>query len=252
MKKVVVVLLALAALAVPTAAAAHPLGNFPVNRYREVVPPERLVSTERWGPDWPETVNTLALTESGGRTPITLTVPYPSKDARDPALKPGLQGGMEPGVRATGVRRGGAWENVGLLCAGARMRPALTRRGPGAVDADDLVCKARQAAIGPAAGIAIIPARGVERLALERVDPRNTSRTCSACGHCDKANRKSQSKFLCLECGRELNADWNAALNIAARGEVTRPMDGTRLTHGTLRSCALVSPLSKPPACVGG
>lgn len=75
------------------------------------------------------------------------------------------------------------------------------------------------------------------------VDPRNTSRTCSVCGYCDKANRKSQSRFLCLECGREMNADLNAALNIAARGAVTRPMDGT--IHS-------VSPLSKPPALAGG
>ena len=39
------------------------------------------------------------------------------------------------------------------------------------------------------------------------VDPRNTSRTCSKCGHCEKANRKSQAKFLCLSCGFETNAD---------------------------------------------
>jgi IS605 OrfB family transposase len=32
---------------------------------------------------------------------------------------------------------------------------------------------------------------------LGLVDPRNTSRTCSACGHCEKANRKSQAEFLC-------------------------------------------------------
>jgi putative transposase len=30
------------------------------------------------------------------------------------------------------------------------------------------------------------------------VDPRNTSRTCSGCGHCEKANRKSQAQFFCL------------------------------------------------------
>ncbi len=28
--------------------------------YREVTPPERLVHTESWGGDWPETLNTLA------------------------------------------------------------------------------------------------------------------------------------------------------------------------------------------------
>ena len=33
-------------------------------------PPERLVTTERWGPEWPETINTLRLTESDGRTTI--------------------------------------------------------------------------------------------------------------------------------------------------------------------------------------
>lgn len=63
------------------------------------------------------------------------------------------------------------------------------------------------------------------------VDPRNTSRTCSSCGYCDKANRKSQSVFLCLECGFSANADVNASANIArkgleARGNVTCPMDG--------------------------
>jgi IS605 OrfB family transposase len=50
------------------------------------------------------------------------------------------------------------------------------------------------------------------------VDPRNSSRTCSACGHCDKANRKSQGSFACLHCGYSTNADFNAALNLRARG----------------------------------
>lgn len=49
------------------------------------------------------------------------------------------------------------------------------------------------------------------------VDPRNTSRTCSRCGHCEKANRKSQCDFRCRQCGFACNADHNAAINIAAR-----------------------------------
>ncbi len=49
------------------------------------------------------------------------------------------------------------------------------------------------------------------------VDPRNTSRTCHQCGHCAKENRKSQAKFLCLNCGLDMNADANGALNIKAR-----------------------------------
>ncbi|HKT60067.1 MAG TPA: SRPBCC family protein [Gemmatimonadales bacterium] len=62
---------------------------------REVTPPERLVTTERWGPEWPETVNTLTLTESGGRTTVTLTITYPSKAARDAALETGMKDGMD-------------------------------------------------------------------------------------------------------------------------------------------------------------
>jgi IS605 OrfB family transposase len=46
------------------------------------------------------------------------------------------------------------------------------------------------------------------------VDPRNTSRRCSKCGHIAKNNRVSQSVFCCKGCGFELNADLNAARNI--------------------------------------
>ena len=49
-----------------------------------------------------------------------------------------------------------------------------------------------------------------------RVDPRHTSRTCSVCGHCEKDNRKSQERFLCVSCGMGMNADENAALNLRA------------------------------------
>jgi IS605 OrfB family transposase len=49
------------------------------------------------------------------------------------------------------------------------------------------------------------------------VDPRNTSRECPMCHHIDKANRKTQSKFLCVKCGHSDNADRNAARNIMAR-----------------------------------
>jgi len=55
------------------------------------------------------------------------------------------------------------------------------------------------------------------------VDPRNTSRTCPCCGHVDKANRKSQDKFLCVSCGHSGLADYIAALNIRSRAVVNRP-----------------------------
>jgi uncharacterized protein YndB with AHSA1/START domain len=62
--------------------------------YREVKPPERLVSTESWGDGWPETLNTLLLSEKSGKTLITQHVRYPSKEARDAALNTGMQDGM--------------------------------------------------------------------------------------------------------------------------------------------------------------
>jgi putative transposase len=56
------------------------------------------------------------------------------------------------------------------------------------------------------------------------VDPRDTSRTCSACGFCHKGNRPDQAHFRCLQCGFSASADYNAALNIATRAAVNRPI----------------------------
>jgi IS605 OrfB family transposase len=56
------------------------------------------------------------------------------------------------------------------------------------------------------------------------VDPRNTSRACSACGFCHKGNRPDQAHFRCLQCGFTAPADYNAALNIATRAAVNRPI----------------------------
>jgi putative transposase len=58
---------------------------------------------------------------------------------------------------------------------------------------------------------------------LHLVDPRHTSRTCSACGHCEKANRKSQAEFVCQSCGFAARADYNAAINIS-RADVKQPI----------------------------
>ncbi len=58
---------------------------------------------------------------------------------------------------------------------------------------------------------------------LHTVNPRNTSRTCPACGHCAKANRKSQASFCCVECGLSMNADIVGALNIS-RASVMEPL----------------------------
>ncbi|MBV8094064.1 MAG: transposase [Acetobacteraceae bacterium] len=59
------------------------------------------------------------------------------------------------------------------------------------------------------------------------VDPRNTSRTCSVCGYCDQANRKSQAFSQCQHCGYSTSADFNASRNIRDRADVNRPQNWT-------------------------
>ncbi len=67
------------------------------------------------------------------------------------------------------------------------------------------------------------------------VDPRDTSRTCLACGHIDKKNRKSQSEFQCVACGFEAHADVVGAKNISSRAAVNQPMVSP---SGAIRSVA--------------
>lgn len=59
---------------------------------------------------------------------------------------------------------------------------------------------------------------------VEFINPRNTSRECSQCGHTAKANRKSQSEFVCKSCGFSIHADLNGAINIASRASVNVPI----------------------------
>jgi putative transposase len=62
---------------------------------------------------------------------------------------------------------------------------------------------------------------------LYTVDPRNTSKTCAACGHCAKENRKSQASFCCVQCGLAMNADIVGAINIS-RAPVNVPIAAGR------------------------
>ncbi len=56
------------------------------------------------------------------------------------------------------------------------------------------------------------------------VEPANTSRTCPACGHVDKLNRRSRDHFSCRRCGRAGPADVIAARNIRAWARGDAPM----------------------------
>ena len=67
-------------------------------QYREVVAPERVVHTE-WidsgeGEPDAEALCTLVLTEDGGRTTLTHTMRFPTRELRDQALQSGMTEGM--------------------------------------------------------------------------------------------------------------------------------------------------------------
>lgn len=55
------------------------------------------------------------------------------------------------------------------------------------------------------------------------VDATNTSRTCPACGHVDKENRRAQAVFCCVRCAYAGHADTIAAIVIGRRAAVSRP-----------------------------
>jgi transposase len=55
------------------------------------------------------------------------------------------------------------------------------------------------------------------------VDPRNTSRTCHKCGHCDKRNRPTRDDFRGVRCGFAGPADHNPAINLGRRAAVSQP-----------------------------
>ncbi|EHE5995768.1 IS200/IS605 family element transposase accessory protein TnpB [Salmonella enterica] len=58
------------------------------------------------------------------------------------------------------------------------------------------------------------------------VPPAYTSQRCACCGHTEKENRQSQSKFRCQACGYTANADVNGARNILAAGHAVLACGG--------------------------
>jgi uncharacterized protein YndB with AHSA1/START domain len=64
--------------------------------YREIVPNERIVSTEVYEgfPD-AEAVNTMTLTEVDGRTTLTVLVQHQTKEHRDAHIESGMEDGMQ-------------------------------------------------------------------------------------------------------------------------------------------------------------
>jgi uncharacterized protein YndB with AHSA1/START domain len=74
-------------------------GGFEVGfhgEYREIVPNERIVSTEIYeGMPGAEAVNTMTLTEAEGRTTLEILVKHASQEHRDAHIESGMEAGMQ-------------------------------------------------------------------------------------------------------------------------------------------------------------
>ena len=83
---------------------------------------------------------------------------------------------------------------------------------------------------------------------LIEVDARYTSQRCSKCGHTEKDNRK-ESRFKCMKCGFDLDADLNASRNIAHLGKshMRRLKDHPAECNSDIRIASY-----KPPISIGG
>jgi uncharacterized protein YndB with AHSA1/START domain len=64
--------------------------------FREITPPDRIVSTEKFDQSWypGEGVGTVILIEQGGKTTLTQTIVYESREARDTVLKSPMETGV--------------------------------------------------------------------------------------------------------------------------------------------------------------
>ena len=64
--------------------------------YREIVPDERIISTEVYeGMPDAEALNTLTLTEADGRTTLSVLVQHSCKEHRDAHINSGMEAGMQ-------------------------------------------------------------------------------------------------------------------------------------------------------------
>ncbi len=64
--------------------------------YREIVPAERIVSTEVFeGMPDAEALNTITFTEADGRTTMSILVQHSSQEHRDAHINSGMEGGMQ-------------------------------------------------------------------------------------------------------------------------------------------------------------
>ncbi len=108
-------------------------------------------------------------------------------------------------------------EDLNLLAMGRSAKGTVASPGKGVAQKKGLNRSLHDAALGRLAYWICVKAEDAGRR-VWKVDPKNSSRQCAACGHIEAANRH-RSRFTCLGCGHAEHADVNAAQVLAARGQ---------------------------------
>ncbi len=91
-------------------------------------------------------------------------------------------------------------------------------------------------------------------IVIQSVNPRNTSKTCSQCGHLEDGQRNGL-QFKCKACGFQLHSDLNASRNIANLLRISRQdleILGYQSTSPKVSPVPEGTSRDKPPALAGG
>jgi hypothetical protein len=93
---------------------------------------------------------------------------------------------------------------------------------------------------------------------IVKIDAGDGGFRCSECGHAATENRKTESLFACVQCGRKVNADYNVARNIClASAEIVDPDDRQEVSDesvpfgGAMPSGMVLRPVLRPGAMHG-
>ena len=76
-------------------------------------------------------------------------------------------------------------------------------------------------------------------ISVERVDERDTSKSCAACGTTDDSQRVERGLYVCEECGLVANADVNGAENIRQKVLPSLACDGGDRDNGWMAQPAV-------------
>jgi len=88
--------------------------------------------------------------------------------------------------------------------------------------------------------VTMVAYKAAERgISVERVDERDTSKSCASCGSTDDSQRVERGLYVCAECGLVANADVNGAENIRQKVLPSLACDGGDRDNGWMAQPAV-------------